>query len=94
MSKVKIIDKKSIDNVIGEKEILSILHHPFIVNMIYTFQDREYLYLLMELLNGGNLRYHLNKKRKFQEDETSNNFIKYKNRIYHRMHNYRFKIYT
>ena len=71
MSKAKIIDKKSVENIIGEKEILSILHHPFIVNMIYTFQDREYLYLLMELLNGGNVRYHLSKKKRFQEEQTS-----------------------
>ena len=71
MSKAKIIDKKSVENVIGEKEILSNLHHPFIVNMIYCFQDREYLYLLMELLTGGNLRYHLSKKKRFQEEQTS-----------------------
>ena len=56
MSKAKIVDKKSIESVLGEKRILSELHHPFIVNMIYSFQDFDYLYLVMEILSGGNLR--------------------------------------
>ena len=59
MSKAKIIDKKSIESILGEKKILSELSHPFIVNMIYSFQDFDYLYLVMELLSGGNLRYNL-----------------------------------
>ena len=63
MSKAKIIDKKSIESILGEKRILSELHHPFIVNMIYSFQDFDYLYLVMEILSGGNLRYHLSIKK-------------------------------
>ena len=69
MSKAKIIDKKSIESVLGEKRILSELHHPFIVNMIYSFQDLEYLYLVMELLSGGNLRYHLSLRKRFNENQ-------------------------
>ena len=69
MSKAKIIDKKSIDSILGEKRILSELHHPFIVNMIYSFQDLDYLYLVMELLSGGNLRYHLSIKKRFFEKQ-------------------------
>ena len=69
MSKAKIIDKKSIESILGEKRILSELHHPFIVNMIYSFQDLEYLYLVMELLSGGNLRYHLSLRKRFNENQ-------------------------
>ena len=69
MSKAKIVDKKSIESILGEKRILSELHHPFIVNMIYSFQDFDYLYLVMEILNGGNLRYHLTLKRRFEENQ-------------------------
>ena len=69
MSKAKIIDKKSIESILGEKRILSELHHPFIVNMIYSFQDFDYLYLVMELLSGGNLRYHISLKKRFQENQ-------------------------
>ena len=69
MSKAKIIDKKSIESILGEKRILSELHHPFIVNMIYSFQDFDYLYLVMEILSGGNLRYHLSIKKHFNESQ-------------------------
>ena len=67
MSKAKIIDKKSVDSILGEKNLLSQLHHSFIVNMIYSFQDHDFLYLVMDLLPGGNLRYHLCLKRRFNE---------------------------
>ena len=69
MSKAKIIDKKSVDSILGEKNLLSELHHPFIVNMIYSFQDHEYLYLVMDLLPGGNLRYHITLKNTFNEKQ-------------------------
>ena len=42
-----------------------------IVNMCYAFQDRENLYLVMDLLTGGDLRYHICCQRKFAEDQTS-----------------------
>lgn len=38
--------------------------------MHYAFQDRENLYLVMDLLLGGDLRYHIARKRKFTEAET------------------------
>ncbi len=43
----------------------------FIVNMEYAFQDRENLYLVMDLLTGGDLRYHISRRRKFTEPQTS-----------------------
>lgn len=38
--------------------------------MHYAFQDRECLYLVMDLLLGGDLRYHIARQRKFTETET------------------------
>ena len=70
MSKVKIIDKKSEKSIKNEREFLSYLHNPFIVNMYYAFQDYENLYLVMDLLTGGDLRYHISKKKKFSESQT------------------------
>ena len=40
--------------------------------MHYAFQDYENLYLVMDLLNGGDLRYHLSKNKNFTEEQTSN----------------------
>ena len=70
MSKVKIIDKRSEKSIKTEREFLSKLRHPFIVNMNCAFQDFENLYLVMDLLTGGDLRYHTCKYRRFSEIKT------------------------
>ena len=67
MSKLKIIDRKSVKSIKTEREFLSKLHHPFLVNMIYSFQDSENLYLVMDLFLGGDLRYHICHKKHFDE---------------------------
>ena len=69
MSKVKIIDKKSEKSIIEERDFLSKLKHPFIINMICAFQDYENLYLLMEFFSGGDLRYQFNSDHTFTENE-------------------------
>ena len=38
--------------------------------MHYAFQDKEYLYLVMDLLPGGDLRYHISIHKKFSEEQT------------------------
>jgi len=63
MSKAKIITRRSEDNIMGERKILSKIHHSFIVNMYFSFQDYDNLYLIMDLLSGGDLRYHLSHKK-------------------------------
>ena len=70
MSKLKIIDKKSEKSINSEREFLSKLNHPFIVNMHYAFQDKDNLYLVMDMLSGGDLRYHISRYRKFSEEQT------------------------
>jgi protein kinase A len=65
MQKAKIIYKKSINSVMNERKLLSTLNHPFIINMSYAFQDRENLYLIMDYLNGGDLRYHIGRRGRF-----------------------------
>ena len=70
MSKIKIIDKKSEKSIKSERNLLSKMNHPFIINMHYSFQDKETLYLIMDLLTGGDIRYHICKKRKFTESQT------------------------
>ena len=67
---MKIIDKRSEKSIKTEREFLSKLRHPFIVNMNCAFQDFENLYLVMDLLTGGDLRYHVCKLRRFSENKT------------------------
>ena len=61
MAKARIISKRSVDSVINERIILSDLKNQFLVNMYFAFQDRENLYLCMDYLSGGDLRFHINK---------------------------------
>ena len=77
MSKLKIIKKNSVKNINNEKKFLSILHNPFLVNMICSFQDNDNLYLVMDLLLGGDMRYHINKRAIYnrKKDENQLKFI-------------------
>ena len=70
MSKVKIIDRRSEISIMSERNLLSNLNHSFIVNMHFAFQDFYNLYLVMDLLTGGDLRYHIAHKRTFSEKQT------------------------
>jgi serine/threonine protein kinase len=38
--------------------------------MHYAFNDRDNLYLVMDLLAGGDLRYHIGRIQKFTEEQT------------------------
>ena len=56
-----------------------------------SFQDRDNLYLVMDYLSGGDLRYHIGRERYFSESQTSFIFnlilnLKKKIRIFCCMH--------
>ena len=70
MSKKKIIDKKSEKSINNERIFLSKLRHPFLVNMHFAFQDNDNLYLVIDILNGGDLRFHCSRYRTFSEEQT------------------------
>ena len=59
MSKVKAFIKKSLGSILLEKQILSSLHYSLIANLNFSFQDKEYLYLVLDYLPGGDLRYYI-----------------------------------
>ena len=70
MSKRKILDKKSEKSINNEMLLLKKLYHPFIVNMHYAFQDNDNLYLVIDFLSGGDLRFHCSRYRTFSEEQT------------------------
>lgn len=67
---LSVVTKRSIDSVLNERELLATLRHRFLVNMIYAFQDEDNLYIVMNIMEGGDLRYHLSKMTVFTEGET------------------------
>ena len=70
MSKARIIDRKSVKSIIFEREILSKLNHPFIINLHFSFQDSDKLYLIVDLVKGKDLRHHLNSLKQMTEEQT------------------------
>eukprot|EP00466_Bigelowiella_natans_P021047 jgi/Bigna1/37075/e_gw1.17.80.1 len=59
LSKARIIQKKAISMTKLEKDSMARLRSDFIVGLDFATQDSENLYLVMTLMTGGNLRYHL-----------------------------------
>lgn len=55
LKKAEIIKSQQIDHVHNENIIHSQISHPFIVNFEGLAQDSRYLYLVLELINGGEL---------------------------------------
>ena len=92
MQKIRIINKRSVHSVMNERKILETLENPFIVNMHFAFQDKENLYLVLDLKNGGDLRYHICQNKRFSETQakffiaclTSGLDYIHKNEIIHR----------
>ena len=52
MNKVQIIQKHAVDNVFREIKILCSVEHPFLVNLWFTFQDREDMFMVLDLMLG------------------------------------------
>lgn len=65
MSKALVVLKKSVDNVLNERKILEELTSPFLANMVCAFNDRDNLYLVMDLLPGADLRYRIGSMGRF-----------------------------
>lgn len=59
MSKMKLSLKQMTKNIIKEKDILSSLYHPFIVNMYATFQDHDSVYIVMDYCSCCDFHYQL-----------------------------------
>lgn len=53
LKKNQIISSHQIDHVYNENFIHSQLNHPFIVNFEGLAQDSRFIYLVLELINGG-----------------------------------------
>ncbi len=53
MNKIQIIKKHAVENVFREIHILQTLEHPFLVNLWFTFQDREDIFMVLDLMLGA-----------------------------------------
>mmetsp|Transcript_9563 Transcript_9563/g.18033 ORF Transcript_9563/g.18033 Transcript_9563/m.18033 type:complete len:696 (-) Transcript_9563:916-3003(-) len=55
MSKQDLLVRNQITHVNHEREILEKSSHPFILSLIKTFQNHDHIFMLFELLQGGEL---------------------------------------
>ncbi|KEP67544.1 UNVERIFIED_CONTAM: AGC kinase [Hammondia hammondi] len=68
LKKAAVIRQKQVDHILSEKRILQMINHPFTVNMLGTFKDDRYLYIVMEYVIGGEFFTLLRKTRRFEND--------------------------
>jgi cGMP-dependent protein kinase len=55
LRKQKIINMKQVPNVYSEREMMEILDYPLILRLAGTYQDSNSLYMLLDLVPGGEL---------------------------------------
>ena len=59
LQKERIINQNLIRYAQTERDILSIMNHPFIVKLNFAFQNEKRLFLVMDYCVGGDLGKHL-----------------------------------
>ncbi|PLW45858.1 hypothetical protein PCANC_10105 [Puccinia coronata f. sp. avenae] len=70
LRKSEMFKKDQLAHVRAERDVLAESDSPWVVQLYYSFQDSQYLYLLMEFLPGGDLMTMLIKYDTFSEDVT------------------------
>ena len=66
----KLVKLKRAENLCrNERKVLEFVDSPFVVCLRYSFATDDDLYLILDLMMGGDLRYHLDKRSRFTETE-------------------------
>jgi RAC serine/threonine-protein kinase len=68
LQKKAIIERKELEHTRTEKNVLTKLVHPFLVNMYWCFQTEDKVCFVMDFVNGGELFSHLQANRRLPED--------------------------
>ncbi|KAI9203325.1 kinase-like domain-containing protein, partial [Polychytrium aggregatum] len=67
INKDKCIKMRAVENIIQERRLLEEVHSPFVCNLRYAFQDDENMFMILDLMLGGDLRFHLDRMGTFKE---------------------------
>ncbi|KAJ3104690.1 hypothetical protein HDU97_008966 [Phlyctochytrium planicorne] len=67
INKLQCIRMRAIQNIFRERAILEEINHPFVVNLKFAFQDDENMFMVLDLMMGGDLRYHMDRTASFSE---------------------------
>jgi len=55
VSKRQVLQQKMVESTMREKNVMESCVHPFLMNMVSSFQDENYLYFVLDLNPGGEL---------------------------------------
>jgi len=69
LKKDVLLTQEQIENTLQEKKILTNIHHPFLVSLVFCFQTVDRIYFVMNFLRGGELFQCLKKFRVFDEEK-------------------------
>mmetsp|Transcript_15773 Transcript_15773/g.24207 ORF Transcript_15773/g.24207 Transcript_15773/m.24207 type:complete len:525 (+) Transcript_15773:97-1671(+) len=69
LKKKALIAKHQVEHTNAERKILQSLQHPFLMHLRYAFQTEAKLYFVLDYYRGGELFFHLKKKRRFSEEQ-------------------------
>ena len=69
LRKSELVAKKQVLNTLAERDVMASSDNPWCVKLIYSFQDRTFLFFVMEYLPGGDLMTLLIKKGVLSEPE-------------------------
>lgn len=60
---------RAVENIISERRLLEQIDYSLIVNLRYAFQDDENLFMVLDLMLGGDLRFHLERVGTLPEEQ-------------------------
>jgi len=69
MNKKRIKIKKAEQLTLNEQKCLADVNSPFVVNLKYSLQSETDVFLILDLMTGGDLSYHLSQRGCFRKDE-------------------------
>ena len=69
MGKKRVKAKRSQQLCLNERKALAAVNSPFVVNLKYAFVTKTDLFLILDLMTGGDLSFHLKEKKKFSKAE-------------------------